>query len=229
MPFVLFGLSLSLSACDVEIDAEMQETITVYRNETWEADMAIMLDRELVEQIAEDEGYSFEPDGGLVEEYISEADLFEDVDISWESHTSESGDVTYDVHMRGKGLDALRYSVFDETAHLEAVEIDGNKRFVLSHTVGFPEAMLRSYTVTLIGGRIISSNGQVIDDSAVRWVNPSGRMEATFTGKSRFGIVQAYGILAAIAGFALLVIMAIAGIVYYVKIRQPDESQSTQR
>jgi hypothetical protein len=225
MPSLAVILSLTLSSCDVELDADMQQTITLYCNGAWEAEMTITLDKGLVEFIAEAEEYSLEPDGGLVSDYISEVDEF-DVQVSWDSHTNDAGDVTYDVHMRGKGLETLKYSVFNDATLLEEVDIDGNKRFVLSHAVSFPEAALRSYTITLIGGRIISSNGQLVDDSTVRWFNPSGRIEATFTGKSRFGFLQAYVILAGIGGFMVMVLLVIAGIVYYFKFRQPNTSES---
>lgn len=214
-------LGAALSSCELEIDVDLQETITIHRNEVWEADMTARFARELVDALSPGQELGPEGEEEFIQQYLPDLQGT-GVEISWESQTNEFGDLTYFVQISGKGLDTLKSSLFDEETHLESVEIDGKRRIVFSHPVGYPESILRNYTITLIGGSIISSNGQLIDDNSVRWVNPSGRIEAVLAEKFELQPLEILLILGACFTLVTIAVLGIAGLAFFVRRGRSD-------
>lgn len=212
-------LGTVLSSCEIEVDVDLQQTITIYRNEVWEAEMTARFAAELVDTLMAGDELTPESEQEFIQTYLPELEGTE-VEIGWESQINEFGDLIYNVHMEGRGLDTLKSSLFDEDTRLEIVEIERKRRVVFSHEIGYPESIVRSYTLTLIGGDIISSNGQMIDDLAVRWSNPSGRIEAVLTEKSQFPFLPILVLLGAGCVFLAVALLVIVGIVFYSKQRK---------
>ncbi|MFV2045387.1 MAG: hypothetical protein ACC700_19410 [Anaerolineales bacterium] len=212
-------LGAVLSSCEIEIDVDLQQTITIYRNEVWEAEMMARFAAELVDTLMAGNELTPESEQEFIQMYLPELEGT-GVEIAWESQFNEFGDLIYNVHMEGQGLDTLKSSLFDEDTRLEIVEIERKRRVVFSHEIGYPESIVRSYTLTLIGGDIISSNGQMIDDSAVLWSNPSGRIEAVLTEKSQFPTLQILVLLGAGFAFLAVALLVIGGVVFYSKQRK---------
>jgi hypothetical protein len=71
---------------------------------------------------------------------------------------------------------------------LAVEEVDGQRQIHFSQFVTGNILEANSNTLTLIGGDIVSTNGHQLDDGSVQWVNPSGRIEAVLTEKSRFSL-----------------------------------------
>lgn len=212
-------LGAVLSSCEIEIDVDLQQTITIYRNEVWESEMTAHFAAELIDTLMAGDELTPESEREFIQTYLPELEDSE-VEIEWESQINEFGDLIYNVHMEGRGLDTLKSSLFDEDTRLEIIEIERKRRVIFSHEIGYPESIMRSYTLTLIGGDIISSNGQMIDDSAVRWSNPSGRIEAVLTEKSQFPTLQILVLLGAGCALLAVALLVAGGVVFYSKRRK---------
>lgn len=211
---VLIVSSLVLISCDAQLDVDVQQTVTIRRNEAWEVDMNLRFAGELVDELSSQQDLGPEGEMELLREYFPDLARL-GVEIDWETQTTEFGDKIYEVHLEGEGLDTLKTAVFSDDTHLEAVEVEGRRRIVLSHPVGYPELLLRNYTLTLIGGEVISSNGQLIDDGSVRWVNPSGRIEAVITEKPTIRPFEIVLLGVACVGVAFLVLLVVTGVGFW--------------
>lgn len=173
---ILFvGLILLLAGCGGNLD----QTVTLYPNEGWETKIELQIPVELLAFV----GSPAEVDA----EMESQAAMWREqgARVSWKSR-DEDGKMIYAFDVKGEGYDLLNWVAFDGNATLRAVEMSGRRQIQFQHFVSrglFSD--LEGYTLTLVGGEIISSNGQQLNKGTVQWVNPMGRMEATLTEKNR--------------------------------------------
>lgn len=187
-------LALVLAGCGADVDV----TVDFYRGENWQAVTELSVSAETLAMTG---------GAGEIEKQLDElvtAAEAEDVRASWEKTKAEDN-LVYVVEMEGKGLDTLSRSVFDGEAEIYADESTGQRLIHFSQYVGSGLGF-SSQTITLRGGEIIAGNGQLVDDRTITWENPSGRIEATLTERSRFGLGSILGIAAAIVVFAGLVV-----------------------
>jgi hypothetical protein len=171
--FTLTAVTL-LTACGGAVD----QSVTFYKNEAWEAETKLSLPGELVafggaaevERQVEDQARQWRAQGA---------------NVSWKS-SRDGTTLIYTFDLRGQGLNVLNATVFNGEAAIQ-VQQSGNKRHIhFSRQVSrglFDE--LTRYTLALHGGEVISGNGRQLNRGSMEWINPSGRMEAVLTEKGR--------------------------------------------
>jgi hypothetical protein len=179
-----------LVGCGADID----QSVTFYRNEQWSAEIKLGTSAEMVALLGSPAEIERELDS-----WVTEAKQI-GVDASWKS-SQEGRTLIYTLEANGTGYDALKEMMFDNRTQITVIEEEGKRHIHFSQPVSRDFLDANRYTITLTGGEIISSNGTVLDRGSVQWVDPSGRMEAVLTEKSRFRI-----------GLWLLIIALVAGI-----------------
>ncbi len=123
--------------------------------------------------------------------------------------------------MEGQGLDKLNGATFDGEANLTKDD-SGHIHLVWTPT---SMAMLRSYTLTIHGGEIISSNANEEADGSATWHNPS-RVQVELT---KGGIPIAAILAVGIACACLLGLVIVGGVVVFVLLqRKKSESAVAQ-
>lgn len=180
-----------LVGCGANID----QSVTFYRNEQWSAEINLGTSAEMVALLGSPAEIERELDG-----WVTEAKQI-GVDASWKS-SQEGRTLIYTLEANGTGYDALKEMMFDNRTQITVIEEEGKRHIHFSHPVSRDFLDANRYTITLTGGEIISSNGAVLDRGSVQWVDPSGRMEAVLTEKSRFRIGLWLFILALVAGIS---------------------------
>ena len=136
------------------------------------------------------------------------------VEASWTTSRDDTT-IVYTVSSEGTGYALLNRYVFDDDANITVAEFEGNRQINFSYSTSRTAFSDGNYTLTLQGGEIISSNGILLDNDTVQWVNPSGRLEATLTESSTsfFGfLLRAFGVLLLLG---LLGGAAFAGYLWY--------------
>ena len=191
IPFII------LSGC--EITSFLDGKLIIYTDEEWEYTLALPPD--LFEYFFYDESPSSMCEELLLELDSDEVDPYP-YEIDCAATLEPEGEQTIRLIFKGKGLADLRLAMeenFGDDVQLYAEEVIGSRQIHLNVNAD----PFNSFT--LIGGSIISSNGQQIDNKTVVWVEPSGRIEAVFTAKSR---ITAAGLAFLIAGALLVIFFA---------------------
>ncbi len=167
-----------LTSCGANVD----QAVTFYRDETWKAKTTFHVSAEMLSSIGSVPQIEAELDKAIAElEAIGIA-------ASWKSRPKEDV-LIYDILMEGSSLALLNQAVFDGQATLDVEEVGGERQVHFSHFVMGTFAQSNSYTLTLTGKEVVSSNGRSLDDSSVQWINPNGQMEAVLTEKNHFNWV----------------------------------------
>jgi hypothetical protein len=165
-----------LNACEGDVD----QTVTFYRNELWEADVEMRIPGEVVALTGSIDEFEVRLDERIAQWEES------GVRATWESNREDTT-LIYTFHIEGQGLNRLRNTVFDGNGDLYVTVEDGKRYVHFLYQAGSGLlGDLNAYRLTLIGGEIISSNGNQLDNGMVQWTNPSGQIEAVLTEKSRF-------------------------------------------
>ncbi|GFP40378.1 hypothetical protein HKBW3S47_02074 [Candidatus Hakubella thermalkaliphila] len=132
-----------------------------------------------------------------------------DVEVSWDKK-NEGQNVVYHVTAEGEGREKLNRFAFDGNASI--TREDGKIYFTFS----IPwEAGLVVSSLTLRGGKIISSNADKQTDGSAIWYRPTGTVEAVLTEKGRFNWLPIL--------LFLLVISAVGGAMAFVARRPSKE------
>jgi len=187
-------LTLVLAGCGAAVDV----TVDFFRGENWQAVTELSVPAETLAMAG---------GAGEIESHLDElvaTAAADDVRAVWEK-TEAEGNVVYTIEMRGKGLDTLSRAVFDGEAEIYVDESSGRRLIYFGQYVS-PRLDFSAQTLTLSGGEIVAGNGQLVNDRTITWENPYGRIEATLTERSRFGLASILGIvagMAAVAGLAL--------------------------
>lgn len=174
-PFLLL-IALLVVGCGGQID----QTVTLYKDEAWAAEMSISLPAEAVALL----GSTAELDQSI-EDGVAEIRAM-GADASWSS-SREDTTLIYTIESSGEGYAVLQETVFGGNAEIYSQNVGGEEQIYFAYNGG-GDLSGAFFTLTLVGGEIISSNGQQIDDSTVQWTNMYGPMEAVLVGKSRFNI-----------------------------------------
>lgn len=194
----LLSLALLLTSCVSIHSTDMR--VTFRADENWEAEMEIVLTPQQAQLTL-----------GQIEPALNQAVAemrSEGVEVQWkQQERREDGNIGYLVSAKGKGLDILNTAFFEGQAVLYVDESTGERQIVFSYTPG--QAFAQEQTFTLVGGKIISSNGTQTNGRTVTWVNPTGPMEAVLTEASPLGWLP----YALIGGGGVLLIIAGVGIV----------------
>lgn len=211
-------LAVLAAGCEELSLVDLEQSITVFRGEEWEAGMVIRMPPETIELI----GSEAEARAMIEQELAGEygATLMDSgIQMDWKSETSELGELVYTFTLRGTGLDSLKAAMLDEDSRLVATIVDGQRQIVLSHYPGFQGLFLRNYSLTLTGGRFLSSNGQQVDEDTVQWIDPSGQIEAVFTEKARFDPVRILLPILCAAAIAIMAAMVVFAVIWFARRR----------
>jgi hypothetical protein len=166
-----------LAACGGAVD----QSVTFFKNEAWEAETKLSLPGELValtgageiERQVEDQARKWRAQGA---------------NVSWKS-SRDGSTLIYTFELRGQGFNVLSATVFDGEAAIQVQQSGNQRRIHFSRQVsrGILDE-LTGYSLTLHGGEIVSGNGRQLNRGSMEWVNPSGRMEAVLTEKGRLSL-----------------------------------------
>ncbi|MCA9941627.1 MAG: zinc ribbon domain-containing protein [Anaerolineales bacterium] len=192
-PFGLWRLvpltSLILLSLLVGCGGELDRTVTFYPEEQWVVDMIIRIPRQTLALIGSQADFEAE----LRDNVANLQSL--GATASW-SLDQRDDILEYTIHAEGTGYDLLTQQILENTS-IQVKEVDGQRQIVYNENMG-DLSLANSNVLTLVGGQVISSNGQQIEPGKVRWNNPVGPVQAILTEKSRFPtptILIASGIL----------------------------------
>lgn len=192
-----------LTGCGGDID----RTVTFYQDESWEVEIILGLPMEAIALL----GSIAEIDSEL-NEMVAEMQS-SGATASWTS-SQRDGSQIYTIKAEGIGYELLTDALL-ESASIQVEEVNGQRQIYYRESTG-DLSLANSNTLTLIGGQIISSNGQQIARDSVQWVNPTGQVEAVFTEKSRFDP----SILLIASG-----VIVLGGAIFYAVSRQRRRAQ----
>ena len=161
---LLAVLAALLAACGAAID----QSITFNADEAWETGVTLSFPAEVAPLV-----------GGQLDSELES--IRRDVvagggRMSWEQRQQDGGGLAYDITASGHGYDILQSVAFGEM-DVAVSEQDGQRQ--LTFTAARPDEA-RSHSLTVTGGEILSSNGQVTGGDTVRWVD-APFMEAVLT------------------------------------------------
>jgi hypothetical protein len=194
-------LVLSVSGCG----GAVTEEIWLKGGERWKVNLALSLndsERSIMEGSLEQQDW---------EELVEEARAA-DISLDWSQREDSEGGLTYSVSMEGRGLDKLNEATFDGAATITKDESDH------IHLDWRPRstATLRSYTLTIHGGKIISSNADEETKNAATWHNPARvQVEMKEGGAPIPTIMAVWVACACLAG-----LLVAGGVFVFVLVRQ---------
>lgn len=186
VPLLLLALLAALlTACGAAID----QTITFNADEAWETEVTLGFPAEVAPLL-----------GGQLEGQLDS--LRQQVEaqggqMTWEQRQQDDGGLAYDIEASGRGYDILQSVAFGD---MNVVVDEQNGQRQLTFTAARP-AEASTHNLTVIGGEILSSNGQVSGGDTVRWVDQSF-MEAVLTER---GAAASLPWLPILGGVALVV------------------------
>jgi len=186
--------ALLLAGCAGDLD----QTVTFLKGGAWEVDLVASIPQEMaflsgspvsIEEELQRQMAEYEADG---------------IQVSWEASEDESN-LLYTFHFEGNSLDALEDSLFEGDVEVDVFVVGGERQIQYSQYLdqGF-FGDLNSFTLTLVGDEVISSNGQKIEKGKVQWNNPSGRIEAVLTEKGQFNS----NVLLTVGGVVIVALLA---------------------
>lgn len=175
-------LAAFLTACAGAID----QTITFRAGEAWDtvatltfpAEIAPLVTSQLDQELSRIQ-QEIEAGGGA---------------MRWERADNDGG-LAYDIEANGRGYDILRSISFSDMS-VTAVEENGQRQLTFTAT---PPLEAAANTLTIVGGEILSSNGEIVGGDTVRWVNARQPMQAVLTERGGAGALPLLPILAGVA------------------------------
>ncbi|MCB0059322.1 MAG: zinc ribbon domain-containing protein [Caldilineaceae bacterium] len=197
-----------LSACG----GDVREELTLRSGERWKMEVRITLSpNELM----------FIGDPAEIEARLDEQGNAPDAaatNYKWSKEPSDDGGVVYIVEQSGKGFQRLNSAAFDDLATFSSMTY-GDKDavyFAFNPVSSFSD--FGYYEFVLHSGETLETNGELLDDGAVRWVGAYQPMEATIRlSKGVDPLV--------IAGAVMLVIVVAGGLLLF---RQRQRQQNVQ-
>lgn len=207
---MMVALSLLLTACG-SVDTE----VTFYEGERWHTVMRLTVSREIVEMAGGEEALERQALSDLDEEV-------EGVEVSWVKERSDQQGVVYRITLDGTGWERLNRAVFDNRARITR---EGDRVHIRYEVPWGSELTIT--TLTLRGGKIISSNADEVSGGSATWHYPSGTVEAVLTEKSHVSVA-----LVVVGGLCALLIaglvVAAGGIGIFVLSRRTTKIYCTK-
>lgn len=179
---VLAVLTAFLAACSGTID----QTITFRADEAWDTTASLAFPAELAPLL----GDQLDQELGAIAQQIENGGG----DMQWERSDAD-GALTYDIEASGRGYDILRSISFSDMS-VSVTEVDGERQLTFTAS---PPLDAAASTLTVVGGEIISGNGEIISGDTVRWVNSPVTMQAVLTERGGAGSLPLLPILGGVA------------------------------
>ncbi len=194
--FALLIAATIISAC-IPIES-YDSRVTLYEDESWEGQTEVVVSTQLLRLMQQQIEASF--DQNLAQWRQS------GIQANWKrtDHAKE-GTTSYIMTAKGKGWDRLNMALFNGAATITSQPENSRPRVAFRYSAAALSVAQR-FSLTLVGGRIISSNGTQ-SGSQVSWTNASQTMEAVLEPASRTGGIA----LALIVAGGLLLAAAIVG------------------
>ena len=181
---LLAVLAALLAACGAAID----QTITFDADEAWETAVTLSFPAEVAPLV-----------GGQLDselEAIRQDIAASGGRMSWEQRQQDGGGLAYDIEASGRGYDILQSVAFGA---MDVAVAEQNGQRQLTFTATRPGEASR-HSLTVIGGEILSSNGQVTGGDTVHWADAPS-MQAVLTER---GAAAALPWLPLLGGLALV-------------------------
>lgn len=212
-----------LAGCDDLELFDIEQTVSFTGEETWEADVSIVIPADVVTDPEILADVRSEIERRLTGEGIQDLQA-RGVTVDWGANTTDAGDTVYDVHLEGDQFGTLKEAVFDQYTDIRMSIVEGRKEISFSqYSSASPIPFgIRNYSLTLVGGEIVSGNGVRVDKGTMRWTNPGGSVEARLTPLSRFSLMGTLLPVACGVGFVILVGAGLLGGLAYV--RRPERA-----
>lgn len=195
---VILG-ALLLAGCG----GEAKTDVTLYKGENWQAIMELAIPSQLLGMAGGEAALENELRSSLREKPP-------DIEVSWHREY-EGQNVVYHFTLKGRGWDKLNEAIFDGGATI--VGEDGKVHITYPIPWG---SELTISTLTLRGGKIVSSNADEVTNGSAIWYNPTGTIEAVLTEKSRIN----WPVILLIA----LGVSMVGGAIAFLTRRQPSEA-----
>ena len=216
-------LGLMAVGCMAVGDADVH--VTFYSGERWKAEVTSSLTWREVSTL----GGQQEIEDYLEDDLTRQA-LREGWKYSWRAEYPQGGGVSYIISAEGSGLETLR-GILGEQATIYVPDSGGSRRLVVHFTPTSP-TLASSYTLQLTGGKIISSNADVVDGNTAIWYDLAygESADAVLTEASSFAVGTLMVPLVGGAGCIGVLAVAAAGAILGVrafrqgKIGRPSRS-----
>lgn len=211
---IILILAVLLTAC-VDIPIDVVQTVEFLGEERWKGEVDYAIPAEAIALL-----------GGLTEletlltEAAEEAELEGDL-LEWEITLDEETNL-YHIALQGESdsFEKLEGFLYADSTQITIEEIDGQQTI---HIVQFHSPTEGQTTTTFIGGEILDSNGTLLDDGTVQWVNQFGQLEAQLTPKSSSPLpIILLGLL-----LCLCLVVVAAGGGFFLYRRQQDAQKIT--
>lgn len=198
---IIFGLLLFLTLCLSACGADVDQTITLYDDATWEAEGTITI----AQQTLLLAGGAVEVERAL-DEQMNELSGY-GVQASWDV-TQEGELVHYNV--TASGQDHATFAYYLDGAQLETFYEAG--RNLIRFTLNTSNSLFSggNTTITLIADEVVESNGTEFEPGKVRWVNPAGQLQALVVGKphTNIGLIVGVVILTVLLASVIVIVLA---------------------
>ncbi len=143
------------------------------------------------------------------------------INASWLQVPQSQGETTvsYQLSISGTGFDRLNTVIFNGETVVSQDPSDP-KQVIFRHLpYSSPFMQGQTNTFTLKGSKVLNTNGNILSDGRVQWVNPSGEMSAVVSTAGRLTLL--WVLLMVLGGIGLLVAgLGISG-------RLPERRQKT--
>lgn len=158
----IFSLGILLSGCMPT--RSFDTVIELKTNEDWILTFVVSFDKDSVQHYGEVIKQN-------IDSSISQINR-DSINVSWkQGEENKEGTIPFIITINGSGIKNLNKYIFNE--EFITINLSENfPRYVISIPPSFYRIDAEQYSVTIKGGRIISTNGVKINDNTVKWENP---------------------------------------------------------
>ena len=199
--FLLAVLVFCLSITGCIAVQSFDTVIELKPGEDWTVTMTIAFDQTSLQMYGADVTQS-------MNEMVSQIEQEQEgVEASWEQgKITDDGTIPYIIRIDGRGITDLDNPLFSGEGGIIQHQVDGKNRIDISIPAGVFNVEANQVTVTLKGGKILSTNGEKVNNTTVKWVNPGGSLNVTMEEPKSSLHWLVFLLIAAVVGIGLTVV-----------------------